>query len=159
MIASKPTLIPFTKAAYDKLLTESKRLTEELVAVKERVKAAREMGDLSENGAYHYGKFELGSISRQLRTIHHQLTQGFILSKPTDNTRVHIGHSVVVKHGEKQLTFTLVSQYEADPQAGKISTDSPLGKAILGKKCGDTAKVETPMGTKEYTIEKIAYTL
>lgn len=158
MQSTQPKTIPFTKAAFEKLVAEEKRLGVELEAIKQRVKDAREQGDLSENGAYHYGKFELGSISRQLRSVKHQLSNGYIIRKPTDNTVVQVGHTVTLTANRTLSTYTLVSQYEANPKDGKISIESPIGQAVLGKKVGEAIEVNTPAGQRSYTIKEISAT-
>lgn len=147
--------IPFTHDAFKKLQTEHERLQKELELVKERVKVAREMGDLSENGAYHYGKFELGNISRQLRQVQHQLKNGYVVAKTTHSV-VDFGATVTLEAEGKQITYMIVSLYEADPRAGKISDESPIGKAVLGKKVKDTVTVLLPRGEITYTIVQIA---
>jgi transcription elongation factor GreA len=151
--------IPFTRAAFEKIQAEERRLVAERAAVMQRLKTAREMGDLSENGAYQYAKFELSSINRQLRELHHQLAHGEIREKNVDDTTVSFGQMVVLETqtGTKKTTrtYTLVSKYEADPLQGKISDESPLGQAIIGKKVGDTVIVHAPAGEVTYTISKI----
>lgn len=146
--------IPFTQEAHDHLRKELQRLTVELEAVKERVRVAREMGDLSENGAYHYGKFELGSVSRQLRQIQYQLKHGYILSTTTSDY-VKVGNVVTISHAGDQVEYRIVSAYEADPRKGKISQESPIGQALLGKKVGDTITIALPAGEQTYRLEKI----
>lgn len=146
--------IPFTREAHEQLVKEKQRLTIELEAVKERVRVAREMGDLSENGAYHYGKFELGSISRQLRQVVYQLKHGYILSTKT-NDRVNVGNVVTISDANRSVDYRIVSAYEADPRKGKISQESPIGQALLGKKVGDTITITLPSGEKTYRVEKI----
>ncbi|MBP9699657.1 transcription elongation factor GreA [Candidatus Woesebacteria bacterium] len=153
MLKQDPT-IPFTKEAHEQLVKELHRLTIELEAVKERVRVAREMGDLSENGAYHYGKFELGSISRQLRQIQYQLKHGYILST-TMSDKVRVGNVVTISQAGVTVDYRIVSAYEADPRKGKISQESPIGQALLGKKVGDTITIMLPAGEKTYSVEKI----
>lgn len=146
--------IPFTRDAHEHLVKELDRLTIELEAVKERVRVAREMGDLSENGAYHYGKFELGSVGRQLRHVQYQLKHGYILSTTTSD-KVRVGNVVTISDDHQQVHYRIVSAYEADPRKGKISLESPIGQALLGKKVGETITILLPTGEKSYRIEKI----
>lgn len=154
---TKPT-IPFTADAFAKLKAEKDRLTKLRVEVMARLKEAREQGDLSENGAYTYAKFELGSIGRQLRTLNHQLTNGFVADTPTDSTTAQFGTTVTLinQATQKELTFQLVSQYESDPTNQKLSTDSPIGNAALGKKVGETITVQLPKGETRYLISALA---
>ncbi len=154
----KPT-IPFTADAFAKLQTEKQRLTALRVEVMARLKEAREQGDLSENGAYTYAKFELGSIGRQLRALNHQLDNGFIATTPTTtSSTIQFGSTVTLQHTTTNatMTFMLVSQFESDPAHQKLSTTSPIGQAILGKKTGDTVTVNLPKGETTYSIITVA---
>ncbi len=148
--------IPFTPEAYQQLQDNFDRLTNERKEVMIRLQTAREMGDLSENGAYIYAKFELGSITRQLSQLRHLLKNGVVVQKSLDNDKVVFGCTVTLTNGKKELTFTLVSMHESDLANHKLSIESPIGTAILGKKVDDTAQVETPNGKIEYKIVKIA---
>lgn len=121
----------------------------------ERLKEAREMGDLSENGAYKYAKFELGSIGRQLRQLRFQLDNGVIVAKTATDT-VSFGSCVTVTHSSgKRMMFTIVSSYESNPLENKLSMDSPIGSALLGKKLHESVVVQTPAGEQTFTILKI----
>lgn len=153
---SSPTKqIPFSSEAFLQLEKEYRRLQVELEAVKERVKQAREMGDLSENGAYHYGKFELGNLSRQLRHVHFQLTHGYIVPE-TIHTIGEFGATITLVGNGKTHTYKLVSNFEADPARGKISDESPIGKALIGKKAGESIHVDLPTGKTSYRIQQIS---
>lgn len=132
------------------------RLTAERKEVLVRLKDAREMGDLSENGAYKYAKFELGSISRQLRELRHLLENGEIFVKPASTGVVAFGSTVVLKTNGKEVTYTLVNQHESDPSQGKLSLESPLGTLLLNKKVGETVVLTTAKGQVDYLIEKIS---
>ena len=152
MDINKQAKIPFTKEAYERLKSERlrlKKLREEVIV---RLQAARELGDLSENGAYKYAKFELGNIGRQLREINFQLTYGEVKEKGNKDGVIGFGNLVTVKNDEKSLTFLLVSEYEANPQEAKLSLSSPIGQAVVGKKAGDTIAVTLPAGQTIYTI-------
>lgn len=146
--------IPLTQSAFDEKQTELNRLIELRKEVMERLKVAREMGDLSENGAYHAAKFELGNIGRQMRTLKHVLNNAYVAQASSSNL-VAFGKTITLKTGAKKLTFLLVSQHESDISANKLSMESPIGKAILGKKIGDEVLVKTPKGEVSYKIEEI----
>jgi transcription elongation factor GreA len=143
--------IPLTQAAMDENRAEKKRLQQLRVEVLGRLQIAREMGDLSENGAYTAAKFELGNIGRQLRYINHLLAHGVVVSSTTGNT-VGFGSTVTLSNKGKQLAFMLVSQHESDPQKNKLSLESPIGAATVGKKVGDMVIVSTPRGEVEYEV-------
>jgi transcription elongation factor GreA len=146
MSMSSPARIPFTHAAYAKLQREHERLTALRQQVLMRLQEAREMGDLSENGAYHAAKFELGSISRQLRDITYQLKQGDVV-QPQHTTMVGFGSIVTlhdVKDPKRERIYTIVSQHESDPLSGLLSMESPLGAALMGRKVNETVTYATP---------------
>jgi transcription elongation factor GreA len=150
-----PPRIPFTHEAYEKLQQDFDRLTEERKEIMIRLKTAREMGDLSENGAYIYAKFELGSVGRQLRELRHLLDNGDVIQKKAGSSTVQFGCSVTVRKEHEEITYQMVSMHESNLLAKKLSIESPLGKALLDKKVGDTVSVETPRGNTTYTILKI----
>ncbi len=148
------TTIPFTPQAYAQLKADRARLRKEREETIVRLQTAREMGDLSENGAYKYAKFELGSIGRQLRQINHLLKEGVVV-QPTTHNRVEFGSSVTLDGPRGEQTFLMVSEHESNPKEFKLAMTSPIGTAILGKVVGDVVTVETPRGEASYTILKI----
>lgn len=148
-------IIPLSKAKYMELQAELKRLLQERAETMQRLQTAREMGDLSENGAYKYAKFELGNIGRALRKVHHLLDNGVITEKQLNNGTVGFGCSVTLDTGKKHVTYTLVSEHESDPTQRKISLESPIGQALVGKREGDAIKVQAPAGVIEYTVLKV----
>jgi transcription elongation factor GreA len=151
--------IPFTEDAYKKLEAEKKKLEALRVEVLARLKEAREQGDLSENGAYKYAKFELGNIGRQLRQIKYQLHHGYVanVSVSAKNT-AQFGCTITLQNTQDQteMSFMLVSEFESNPAEKKLSTHSPIGAATLGKKLHDTIEVSTPKGTKIFKVTQIA---
>ncbi len=155
-IPPPPPKIPFTQAAYDKIKQDHEKLTTERAAVMIRLQTAREMGDLSENGAYKYAKIELGTINRQLRQLEHYLEHGEVITKSANADTAEFGTTVTLAQGEKQVTYMLVSLHESNPKEGKLSLESPIGQAVKGKKVGDVVNVKVPAGIIEYTIMKIA---
>lgn len=150
----KPNPIPFTKQAYEKMQADFDRLTAERVEVVKRLQTAREMGDLSENGAYKYAKFELGSIGRQLRDLNYKLRYG-VVTETKKSEEIVFGSRVVLDDGKRQLKFMLVSEHESDPMKQKLSMNSPLGRAVMGKKVGDKVIVAAPAGQIIYTIVEV----
>ncbi|MBW7944204.1 transcription elongation factor GreA [Patescibacteria group bacterium] len=151
----QPT-IPLTAEFYQQLKTKLAQLTKERAEVMKRLQAAREMGDLSENGAYKYAKFELGSIGRQLQQLRFLLEHGRVVEKPVNPSAVSFGCVVTVATPQKTLTYQLVSQYESNPKEGKLSMESPIGAALMGKKVGDSVTVEIPTGSVQYTVTRIS---
>lgn len=147
--------IPLTRSALNEKKAELVKLTKLRVEVVKRLATAREMGDLSENGAYSSAKFELGNVGRQLRAVKHILKHSYIPIPTALPGVVAFGRTVSLKSQGKNLTFLLVSQYESDPSANKLSLESPIGRAIVGKKVGDVVTVKTPRGEIEYRIEAV----
>jgi len=124
-------------------------------AIIERVQIAREMGDLSENGAYKYAKQELGSTRREIGRLKRLILHGKIIPKKSNPTVVGFGATVVLLLKGKEITYTLVSKHESDPTRGKLSQESPLGQALLGRKVGDVFELEIPAGVVEYQILRL----
>ena len=136
---------------YDDLV--SKRRPE----IVERLSAAREMGDLSENAEYTAAREELSFIDGRIEELEELLKQAELISDDNNKTHsVDLGSQVIVKIGDKQETFTVVGEWEADPVEKKISHESPLGKALIGKAVGDEIEVEAPAGKMSYKIISIS---
>ncbi len=148
--------IPFTREAYEKMQADQAVLQKELGEIKIRLQAAREMGDLSENGAYHYAKFELGRVYRELKRLGNLLKVGQIIERKSGSEKVEFGCSVTLLRDGVESTYTMVSLHESDPKEHKLSIESPLGKALLGKYVNDEVEFETPGGIKSYIISRIA---
>lgn len=149
--SSLPT-IPFTQEAYDQMVNDLATLRAEEQAVLPRLTAAREMGDLSENGAYKYAKFELGRIRREIKRLENLIAQAKVIATPAVTGVIQFGSVVTVTDGTRELVFTMVSQYESDPLKGKISYQSPLGRALMDHRVGEKVTIETPSGSRHYTI-------
>lgn len=121
----------------------------------ERVSSARNMGDLSENGEYIAAREELSFIDGRIEEIEEILKQVILISeKSSGGSRriVELGSTVTVKRDGKRESFTLVGEWEADPTEKKISHESPLGKALLGRQIGEKVEVTAPAGHILYTI-------
>lgn len=150
-----PPTIPFTPAAYQELEETLVKLQAERKAVLQRLQTAREMGDLSENGAYTAAKFEFGNVNRRIRHTTHLLTNGYpVTAAPVAGT-ASFGSVITLKNERRELTFTLVSEHESNPAEKKLSTTSPIGQAVAGKKIGDSVTVSTPGGEITYTLAAI----
>ncbi|HSX40155.1 MAG TPA: transcription elongation factor GreA [Candidatus Saccharimonadales bacterium] len=146
--------IRFTQNGYDQLKKEFANLTASRPDAVANLKRAREMGDLSENGFYKESRAKLSSIDRRLRIISHTLKNAVIIQSAQYGW-VGINTHVVLSSGGKELSFVIVGDLEADPKARKISLLSPLGKALEGKRVGDTVHITTPKGTATFTIVSI----
>lgn len=139
-----------------------KKLKEELLDLKknkrrdisERIKSAKEYGDLSENAEYQEAKQEQGFIEGRILEIDHILRIAHIATKSITET-VEIGSKVTVHNGSSEITYEIVGATESDPMGGKISFESPLGEALIGKKVGESLEIKTPLGVSKYVIKKI----
>ncbi len=145
-----------SKEGYQKLKDELKYLiTVKRREIADRIQTAKEMGDLSENAEYSEAKDAQAFNEGRIAEITQMLKNVTVVESSKGNKEVSMGSTVVVKNDGKEKEFTIVSFNEADPLEGKISNESPLGMAFLGKKKGDKVTVSTPKGEKEYEILKI----
>lgn len=139
------------KAELEKELAE---LKERRAEIAEKIAAARDYGDLSENAEYDAAREEQGIVETRVIEIE-DILQNFELIKPSKaNGIVRVG-STVDLHNGKKVTYTVVGPVEADPLEGKISNESPIGAALMGKKTGEKVTITTPKGEIAYTIEAI----
>jgi len=144
-------------------VAELKKEFEELSKVKRpdvlgRVSQARNLGDLSENAEYVAAREELSFIDGRIDEIEELLKQVKIIEENhTGNGKqgIQLGSKVTLNMDGKKEMFTLVGEWEADPNDKKISHQSPLGKALLGKKVGEKAEVEAPAGKIIYTVVSV----
>ncbi|MBI2195845.1 MAG: transcription elongation factor GreA [Candidatus Levybacteria bacterium] len=123
-----------------------------------RVSEARNMGDLSENAEYTAARDELSFIDGRIDELEELLKQAVVISEPTKSSSAHVvklGSTVKLNIKDKHEVFTVVGEWEADPKEKKISHESPLGKALIGKKVGEKVEVEAPAGKVVYTIVSV----
>ncbi len=141
-------------------VAELKKELEELVKVKrpeilERVAQARNLGDLSENAEYTAAREELVFIDGRIDELEELLKEVILIQENAsqgDNSTVKLGSTVTLNQGGKKDIYTVVGEWEADPIEKKISHQSPLGKALIGKNVGDTVEVEALAGKIFYTV-------
>ncbi len=128
---------------------------EELIArrpeVAERLATARAFGDLSENQEYSDARAEQKAVENRIFEIQDILKNAKVI-RGAKHTKVGVGAKVKVKTGKKELEYEIVSPVEADPLAGRISDQSPIGKAMLGRKAGEEFELKTQMGSTKYTV-------
>lgn len=146
-----------TKDGYENLKQELERLlNEERREIADRIKSAKELGDLSENSEYSDAKDQQSFVEGRILEIEHLLKNSEIIDDAhTDCSLVNVGCTVHLDASEKELKYRIVGSAEADPKKGYISNESPIGKALLGKKKGDLVEVSVPAGVMKYTIKKI----
>ena len=144
-----------TQEGYQNLVDElNERKTTKRDEIKEAIKIARGFGDLSENSEYDEAKDAQAQNERRILELEELLKHVTIVDENTASDKVTAGKSVKVlnKTNGKEIVYTVVGPTEADPFARKISDQSPIGIALVGKKVGDTATAETPKGTVEFEI-------
>jgi transcription elongation factor GreA len=146
--------IPFTKIGHENLQKEYEELQKQRVEAVKELTTARDMGDRSENAAYKSARWKLSGIDRRLRQLKKVLATAQIIDRPFTGF-ADIGCTVIVSDGVKTQTYMLVGGFESDILQGKLSVNSPIGKALLGKKTGDRISVVVPSGNVTYTIEDI----
>ena len=124
--------------------------------VAEQIKIARGFGDLSENSEYDEAKNEQGKLYSRIAELEVILQHVVIVDESAASDTITIGCTVTVQGADgKEASYKIVGSQEADPMDGKISDESPFGKAMLGKKVGDVVEVEAPIGIVKYEILKI----
>lgn len=156
-MAQNTQRVQMTPLGYRQLVDELKQLeTVGLPEAIDRVAKAREFGDLSENAEYHSAKEDLAAIEGRIEELKDIINRVNVVDiKKSGEEEVGIGSIVSVTINGSQHEFTIVGEWEADPSAKKISHESPLGKALLGKKVGDAVEVEAPAGKVVYTIKEL----
>jgi transcription elongation factor GreA len=148
-------LFHLTQTGIDELKAELANLVSQRPAVAERIKYARELGDLSENAEYQTAREEQDRLETRISEVNHILKNVQTIKKPKSNGEVKLGSTVKLKDGVIQ-TLQVVGTIEADPLNGKVSDESPIGKALLGKKVGDKLELKTPTETAIYKIISIS---
>ena len=148
-----------TPEGYEKLKQEIEHLqTEKRREVAERIRVAREFGDIAENAEYDDAKNEQAMLEARIATLEEKLRSASVINaSELDSNVVRVGSLVSVKDDAgKSLKYTIVGSTEADPAQNRLSNESPVGAALLGRKNGETAKVQLPSGkTRELKITKI----
>ncbi len=125
--------------------------------IAEKIKSAREFGDLSENAEYSTARQEQERAENRISEIEHILQNVEIIKKPKGDSKIQLGSEVKLKSNDgKNKTYKVVGTVEADPSEGKISDESPIGQALLGNKVGDSVDIVTPIETISYKIVEIS---
>src|SRR5215211_7340200 len=126
--------------------------------VAERIKEAREFGDISENSEYDDAKNEQAMLESRIASLEDKLRSATVIdASELSADVVRVGSQVhVTDEKGKKLSYTIVGSTEADPSANRLSNESPVGKALIGRKKGDAVAVPTPKGERKLTIAKIS---
>lgn len=131
---------------------------EKRAEIGERIKVAREFGDISENSEYDDAKNEQGMVEARIAEITHILSEATVVNAPKRSNKVNIGSTVTVDMGGRERVFTIVGAAESDVADGKISNESPVGSALIGHKKGEHVTTVGPTGrTIEMDILKIEH--
>jgi len=149
-------LFRLTKDGIAELETELKVLLTKRPEIAEAIKTARELGDLAENAEYQSARAEQERNDARISEIEHILANVEVIKAPRGDSKVQLGSTVKLKNDGKTKEFQVVGTVEADPLNGKISDESPIGQALLGKKVGEDVEIKTPADTTTYKIASIA---
>lgn len=149
-------LFRLTKDGVDILQQELDGLKGKRSDIAEAIRSARELGDLSENAEYQSALAEKDRTEARISEIENILQSVEIIKRPRGDSKVQIGSRVKLKGGSKTKEFQVVGTVEADPLSGKISDESPIGRALLGQKVGDKVEIKTPAETATYKIVEIS---
>jgi len=154
----KKDVIYVTKEGLAKLKAELAELTDvKRTEVAQRIKEAREMGDISENSEYDAAKQEQSYIEGRISELEEVIKTAQISDEAGKKDIIGVGAIVKIKVESEEIEYHIVGAPEANPLEKKISHESPLGSALVGKRVGDKIEVEAPMGKLTYTILKIDY--
>jgi len=152
--------VPMLESGHRKLSEQVRQLkTVERPEVVQAIEDARAHGDLSENAEYHAAKERQGQIEAMIADIDDQLSRAMVIDPTTlSGDKVVFGATVtLLDEDEKKVRYQLVGQVEADAKDGKISFNSPLGRALIGRHKGEEVEVSTPSGDRYYEIKKIEF--
>lgn len=144
---------------YEKLTADLQVLRQERPRIVDAIEEARSHGDLSENAEYHAAKERQGQVEAQIAELEDRVTRAQIIDPATlSGDRVVFGATVtVIDEDDKPQRYQIVGQTEADAKHGRISYDSPLGRALIGKQAGEEVEVTVPSGDRFYLVDKIEF--
>lgn len=150
-------LFHLTKQGVEELKAELAELIALRTVIADRIKTAREFGDLSENMEYSAARQDQERNEARISEVDHILKNVQVIVAPKSDSKVVLGSTVKLKTEDgKTKEFQVVGTVEADPLNGKISDESPIGKALIGKKEGDEVEIKTPVETATYKIADIS---
>lgn len=136
LLLNNDDVIYLTQVGYNKLCAKLTRLRQELPALREELSRTREMGDLSENAAYQIAKHKLRKADNSILRIEEDLKKVIIIEDQAGN-EIQLGSRIIIKINDSEREVHIVGSREANPMAGRISQDSPLGQALLHHQVGD----------------------
>ncbi len=146
-----------TRAGVDELQTELDALIAKRAGIADAIKTAREQGDLTENAEYQSARAEQERNEARISELENIVQNVEIIKKPRGDSKVQLGSTVKLKGaGGKAKEFQVVGTVEANPLSGKISDESPIGQAMIGKGVGDAVEIKPPNDTHAYKIVEIS---
>jgi transcription elongation factor GreA len=151
--------MPMLAEGYEKLAAQLKSLKVERPQIVDAIEEARAHGDLSENAEYHAAKERQGQIEASIADIEDKLSRAQIIDpKDLSGDKIVFGATVtLLDEDDKSIRYQIVGQAEADAKTGRISYNSPLGRALIGKAVGDEVEVTVPAGDRWYEVSKIEF--
>ena len=151
--------VPMLAEGYEKLTADLKALREERPRIVDAIEEARAHGDLSENAEYHAAKERQGQVEAQIAELEDKTSRAQIIDPATlSGDKVVFGATVtVLDEDDRPQTYQIVGQAESDAKRGRVSYESPLARALIGKSVGDEVEVTVPSGEKFYLIDKIEF--
>ena len=144
---------------YEKLTADLQALRQERPKIVDAIEEARAHGDLSENAEYHAAKERQGQVEAMIGEIEDRVSRAQIIDPSSlSGDRIVLGATVTVRDdGDKPQRYQIVGQTEADARQGRISYDSPMGRALIGKQVGEEVEVTVPSGDRFYMVDKIEF--
>lgn len=151
--------VPMLAEGYERLTADLKVLREERPRIVEAIEEARAHGDLSENAEYHAAKERQGQVEAQIAELEDKVSRAQIIDPTTlSGDKIIFGATVtLLDENDKPVRYQIVGQTEADANKGRISYNSPLARALIGKQVGDEIEVTVPAGEKFYLVDKIEF--
>jgi len=151
--------MPMLAEGYQKLNEELKRLKAERPLIVDAIEEARAHGDLSENAEYHAAKERQGQVEATINDIEDKLSRAQIIDpKELSGDKIVFGATVtLLDEDEKPVTYQIVGQTEADASKGRISYNSPIGRALIGRKVDEEVEVSVPAGDRYYLVSKVEF--
>ena len=151
--------VPMLAEGYEKLTADLQVLRQERPRIVDAIEEARSHGDLSENAEYHAAKERQGQIEAQIAEIEDRVTRAQIIDPASlSGDKIVFGATVtVLDDDDKPQRYQIVGMTEADARQGRISYDSPIGRALIGKQVGEEVEVTVPSGDRFYQVKKIEF--
>ncbi len=151
--------MPMLAEGFEKLTADLKRLREERPIIIDAIEEARAHGDLSENAEYHAAKERQGQVEASISDIEDKISRAQIIDPTTlSGDKIVFGATVtLLDEDDKPVRYQVVGEAEADAKVGRISYNSPLGRALIGRQVEDEVEVTVPSGDKYYLVQKIEF--